>query len=53
MKRFQKKYIDTVAPKMRQAFGYTNTLAVPKIEKVVLNVGLSKGLNDKKYQDAV
>ncbi|OGY92775.1 MAG: 50S ribosomal protein L5 [Candidatus Komeilibacteria bacterium RIFCSPLOWO2_01_FULL_53_11] len=53
MRRFQKKYIDTVAPKMRQAFGYTNTLAIPKIEKVVLNAGLSKGLNDKKYQDAV
>lgn len=42
-----------IAVQMKKKFGYTNDLAVPRIKKIVLNVGLSKGLNDKKFVDTV
>lgn len=44
----QKKNISAA---LMKEFGYTNALAVPHIAKVVLNVGLSKALKDKKYID--
>ena len=36
---------------MMKHFGYGNALAVPKIQKVVLNTGLSKSLTDKRFAD--
>ena len=47
----KEQYATKVIPRMKDAFGYTNDLAVPRIKKVVVNVGLSKGLNDKKFID--
>lgn len=45
------KYEQEVRPLLMKELRYTNELAVPRIEKVVLNVGLSKGLKDKRYVD--
>lgn len=42
-------YKKQVIPQLKEEFGYKNTLAVPRLEKVVLNVGLSKGLKDKAF----
>lgn len=49
------KYQKEVIPQMREKFGYTNNLAVPKIEKVTINVGLSRSITEKdsKYIDLV
>jgi len=41
MNNFQKKFIKEVQPKMMEEFGYQNKMAVPKIDKVTINVGLS------------
>lgn len=49
----KEKYKKEVIPAMMEKFGYKNPFAVPKLEKVVLNVGLSQGLKDKKYEDLV
>lgn len=53
MNRLQKKYNTEVIPKMQEAFGYKNVNMVPKLEKVVINVGLSKGLGNAKFTEAV
>jgi large subunit ribosomal protein L5 len=43
---FHKK---TVAPKLAKELGLKNALAVPKITKVTLNIGLGQGLKEAKY----
>ena len=52
--RFKKRYNETVRPALMQKFGYTNALQVPKINKVVLNIGAGEAASDsKKIQQAV
>lgn len=46
-------YNKIAAPALKEKFGYKNVMAVPKIEKVVVNVGTGKGLLDAKFNDAV
>ena len=41
------KYIKEVIPAMKEKFGYKNEMAVPKIEKVVINVGIGKLISGK------
>ncbi len=45
----QETYNKEAVPKLKESFGYTNANAVPKLLKVTLNVGLSKGLKDAKF----
>lgn len=47
MKNLKEKYIKEVAPAMIKEFGYKNIMAVPKIEKVVLNIGFGKIVSAK------
>jgi large subunit ribosomal protein L5 len=47
MIRLKEKYEKEAVPKMMQEFGYKNKMAVPKIEKVVVNVGFGKMLGLK------
>ncbi|TSC72374.1 MAG: large subunit ribosomal protein L5 [Parcubacteria group bacterium Gr01-1014_70] len=47
MSTFQKKYIQDVIPAMRERFGYANAMAVPRIVKVVVNVGTGRMTHDK------
>jgi large subunit ribosomal protein L5 len=49
--RLQKKYQDTIIKAMTEKFGYTNPLQVPKIEKIVLNMGVGDATQDKKRVD--
>ncbi len=46
--RLKKMYHDEIVPKLRQEFGYKNALEVPKIEKIVLNMGVGEAVNDTK-----
>jgi large subunit ribosomal protein L5 len=51
--RFKKRYFDVVRPQMMEKFGYKNVLQVPRIEKIVLNIGAGEGASDqKKIQSA-
>ena len=45
MARLKDKYVAEVAPALFKKFGYTSTMQVPKIEKVVVNVGCGKEAN--------
>jgi large subunit ribosomal protein L5 len=46
--RLKKVYHDEILPKLVKEFGYKNALQVPKIEKVVLNMGVGEAVNDTK-----
>ena len=47
------QYKDTVIPALKEQFGYTNIMQVPKIEKVTVNVGYGKHVKDKAYIENV
>lgn len=49
----KEKYNKEIVPKLKEKFGYKNNLAVPRLEKVVLNVGLGSNLKDKNYLELV
>lgn len=53
MSELKQKYIKEVIPKMEEKFGYKNSLAVPKIEKTVVNVGIGSILKDEKFQETI
>jgi large subunit ribosomal protein L5 len=50
MNRLKQKYNKEIIPALKEKFGYTNNLAVPKLLKVTLNVGISAAKRDDKYQ---
>lgn len=49
----QEKFKKETVPQLKEKFGYKNDLQVPKIEKVVLNAGVGKGLKDKDFIETV
>ena len=51
--RFKKRYNEVIKPELMKKFGYTNVMQVPKINKIVLNIGAGEGAADsKKIQQA-
>lgn len=48
MARLREKYKNDVVPKMMQQLGYTNVMAVPKLEKIVLSMGVGKSRENPK-----
>lgn len=46
--RLKKHYRDVVVPKMREQFGYRNVMEIPRIEKIVLNMGVGESTADSK-----
>jgi len=53
MSDLKQKYIKEVIPKMKEKFDYKNNLAVPKIMKTVVNVGIGNILKDEKNQELI
>ncbi len=51
MSRLKEKYITEVIPAMIKEFGYKSIMAVPRIEKVVLNMGLGDAIQNIKTLD--
>ncbi len=51
MARLQEKYENEVVPKLRREFGITNTMAVPRIVKVVCNIGIGEASRNAKLLD--
>lgn len=52
MARLKDKYHNEVSPAMMQRFVYKNVMQIPKIEKVVINMGVSDVVQDPKALDA-
>lgn len=51
--RLQIKYTKEVIPAMKAKFGYKNDLAVPAIEKVLVNTGIGKTVRDEKMRQHI
>src|SRR5499426_1015328 len=51
MTRLRDKYAKDVIPALKKEFGYTNVMAVPRIEKVVVNMGLGEATSNVKIVD--
>lgn len=51
--KLQELYKKEIRPKMKEKFGYKNILAIPKIAKVSINVGVGRFSKDKAYLDNV
>ena len=49
--RLQIHYRDTVVKQLMEQFGYKTTMQVPRIEKIVLNMGVGEAVADKKVMD--
>jgi len=49
--RLKEQYGKEVIPSLKERFGYTNDLEVPRLEKIVVNMGVGEGAHDPKVID--
>ena len=52
MDRLQEKYINEVVPAMTEKFGYKNVMELPKIAKIIINMGVGEAVGNPKALDA-
>lgn len=52
MSRLKDKYKNEIVPALMQRFGYKNIMQAPKIEKVIVNMGLGEAIQNSKIIDA-
>jgi len=50
--RLKKIYLDKVAPELKEEFGYSSTMQVPRLVKVVVSMGVGEAKENKKILDA-
>jgi len=51
MARLQEHYRNTVVPELTKKFGYKSVMEVPRLQKIVLNMGVGEAVGDKKIMD--
>ena len=51
MSRLQQFYVESVVPELKKKLNLANTMAVPRITKITLNMGVGEALADKKILD--
>jgi large subunit ribosomal protein L5 len=51
MNRVKERYLRDVVPALTKEFGYTNIMAVPKITKIVINMGIGEATQNAKIAD--
>lgn len=49
MSNFKTLYNETIVPSLTKEFNYTTPMAVPKLEKIVINMGVGEGSKDEKF----
>ena len=52
MARLQEQYKNEIITKLQKELGVSNSMSVPKIEKITINMGLGKALGDKKVLES-
>ena len=52
-KNLKSKYSEDVKPALKEKFGYSNDLMVPKINKIVLNMGVGEASHNSKIADTI
>ncbi|MEW5980425.1 MAG: 50S ribosomal protein L5 [Acidobacteriota bacterium] len=51
MTRLRDKYLTQVVPALQKEFSYSNRMAIPKLEKIVINIGLGEAIQNAKLLD--
>ena len=51
--RMKEKYLSEVAPALQKKFGYKSVMQIPKLEKIVINVGCGEARDNSKVIDAI
>lgn len=51
MNQLKQKYVETTAPALKEKFGLKNVMQVPKLEKIVLNMGVGEATQNPKLID--
>jgi large subunit ribosomal protein L5 len=52
MNRMQERYQQEVAPALQNAFNYRNVMEIPRVQKVVVNIGLGEAMGNSKALEA-
>ncbi len=52
METLKEKYIKEIVPKLTKKFNYTSVMQVPKLDKIVINMGVGDGAHDSKFLEA-
>ena len=52
MNRLQKKYNEEIVPSLREKYNYKSVMAIPKLEKIVVNMGVGDATSNSKLLDA-
>ncbi len=52
METLKEVYDKEIVPALKEKFGYTSIMEVPKLDKIVLNMGVGDGASDSKYLEA-
>jgi large subunit ribosomal protein L5 len=50
--RLKERYVEEIRPTLRREFAYSNDFEVPKLEKIVVNVGLGEAIQNNRALDA-
>ncbi len=53
MNRLLEQYNKKIVPQLKEEFGYKNSMEVPKIQKIVINVGIGRFLKDNKFVESI
>jgi large subunit ribosomal protein L5 len=50
--RLKEKYVKEIRPALQEKFGYKNVMEIPKLDKIVINMGLGEAIQNPKAMDA-
>ena len=53
MARLKEQYVSEIAPALMKKFGYKSVMQIPKLDKVVINVGCGEARDNAKIMDAI
>ena len=46
MARLKDRYVNEIAPALQQKFAYTNVMQIPKVDKIVINMGVGEAVQN-------
>ena len=53
MARLQEQYVNEIAPALNKKFGYKSVMQIPKLDKIIVNVGCGESKNNAKEIEAI
>lgn len=53
MARLQEQYVNEIAPALNKKFGYKSVMQIPKLDKIVINVGAGEAKDNAKVIDSI